>query len=816
MVRIRALDRKLLRDLARMWPQALMIALVMAAGVATLILAVGAYRSLDETRQAYYERHRFADVFATLNRAPAALENELAAIAGVAAVETRVERTAILDLVGLGPPATAVAISLPDHREQRLNRIYLRSGRLPQAGAAGEVVVNESFAAAQGFTIGSTFAAIMNGRKRDLTIVGIGLSPEHIYAIGPGDLMPDDRRFAVMWMSEKALAAVFDLEGAFNSLCIGLLKGASERAVIEEVDRLLRRYGGRGAFARSDHLSHAFLDAELKQLDALSRVIPPIFLFVSAFLINMTLSRLIALEREQIGLLKALGYERKTIAFHYIKMVLVIGAAGIAIGIALGMWFGYGLTQLYAEFFHFPFLIFTRDSDIFLAAGGISAASAVLGALRAVSQALNLPPAVAMQPPAPTRYRPLWTERLGLFSTFSQLTMMSLRHIVRWPLRALFTTIGLALSSSLLIVSLFSLDSVEHMVDVTFFLSQRQDASIGFVESRGGNAMQAVANLPGVMSVEPFRTVPVRLRHGSYEQRLTIHGRPSAPSLGRVVDRSLAPVSLPPMGLMVDERVAEILHVSRGDLVEVEVLGGWRGSSWPFDPRNEPALNAAQNGERSSTQGTIRVPVTQIVQSYFGLSAFMNIDALNELLIEGPQISGVYLRYDRAEEDRLFSAIKATPAIASIALHRFSLAKFRETLAKNIDMMVSIYVSLAVIVALGVVYNSTRVQLSEQARELASLRVLGFTRAEVSRVLLVELVILVILAQPLGWLLGYVFSWITIQGFSSDLYRAPFIILPSTYARASLVVMATALVSGLLVRRRIDTFDLIAVLKTRD
>lgn len=808
---MRALDKKLLRDLRHMWAQALAIAMVMAAGVSTLVLALGAYRSLEQTRAAYYERHAFADVWATMTRAPRHLRERIAEIPGVAVSETRIYKHALLDIEGFSLPATGLAISLPDHSEQRLNRLYLREGRLPEPDAAGEVVVNEAFARAHGFGIGARFSAILNGKKRALAIVGIALSPEFIYAIGPGDLMPDDRRFAVMWMSEAALAGIFDLEGAFDAVVLKLDHPSSEALVVEQLDDMIRRYGGTGAYGREDQISHAFLDAELQQLYALARVIPPIFLLVSAFLINMTLSRLIELEREQIGLLKALGYEASTIALHYIKLVLAISIVGILVGIGLGTWFGLGLTRLYAEFFHFPFLIFERDADIYLIAAGVSAGSAVAGGLKAVLKVLRLAPAVAMQPPAPPSYRRLWTERLGLLGSLSQLTRISLRHIVRWPLRAAFTTLGVALSASLLVVSLFSLDSVEHMIDVSFFIAQRQDATLNLTQEEDRRVLEAVARLPGVLRVEPYRSVAVRLRNGHLERKLSILGKPSEPVLARVVDTSLRPVSLPPTGLMVDEHVAEILQLRRGDMVEVEILGGWRGAARssepaPVDGRPAPVMR----------RGSIDVPVTDIIQSYFGLTAYMQIDALNDLLDEGPMVTGVSLSYDRAYEEELFAAIKSTPAVASIAMQRISLVKFRETLAKNIDMMVSIYVGLAVIVAMGVVYNSARVQLSEQARELASLRVLGFTEAEVSRILLVELAILVLLAQPLGWLLGYLFGWLTIQGFSSDLYRAPFVILEATYARASLVVMLAAAVSALVVRQRIGRFDLVSVLKTRD
>lgn len=815
---LRALDKKLVRDLQRMWAQALAIALVLASGVATLVLSAGAYQSLEETRSAYYERYRFADVFANLTRAPKRLEQQISAIEGVATVETRVWKASLLDIPDFAPPITGLVLSLPDHRPMRLNLPYVRSGRFPETASSREAAVNEAFAKAHGLQIGSEFSAILNGRKRKLTITGIVLSPEYIYAIGPGDLVPDDQRFAVIWMSEEALNEIFDLDGAFNSVSLKLLRGASEAKVIERLDTLLKRYGGAGAYGRDDQTSHAFLDAELQQLRAMARILPPIFLFVSAFLINMTLTRLVALEREQIGLLKALGYGRLQIAAHYVKLVLGIAALGIVIGFGLGTYFGQGLTRLYQEFFHFPFLVFRRDADVYLIAAGLSAGAAVLGALRAVMSVIALSPAVAMQPPAPPRYRQLWTERLGVFRHFSQLTMISLRHIIRKPVRAALTTLGVALAAALLVVSLFSFDSVDHMIDVSFFVSQRQDATLSLADENHERVVQAAQRLPGVMRVEPFRSVLVRMRNGQFEKKLAVHGKPKRPVLFRVIDRSLQPVNMPDYGLVVDTRVAELLHLERGDIVELEVLGGWRGAERVADM---PFVRSATINDETALfagglRGRVEVPVTDIVESYFGISAYMSLPALNRLLDEGYMVSGVHLAYDKRQEDALFEKIKSTPAVASIGLRGVSVAKFRETVAQNISIMITIYVGLAMTVAFGVIYNSARIQLSEQARELASLRVLGFTNAEVSRVLLLELAILVIAAQPVGWGLGYAFAWLMIKGFSSDLYRVPLVVSSSTYAWASLVVLSSALVSALIVRQRIDSLDLIAVLKTRE
>jgi putative ABC transport system permease protein len=786
---MRMLDRKLVRDLRQMWAQALAIALVIASGVATFVLASGAYHSLEETRSAYYLRYRFADIFAEVRRAPKSIADRISAIPGVAAAEPRITQLALLDVPGLAEPATGRAVSVPEFTEPRLNLLHLREGRLPERERANEVTINEAFANAHNMHVGAIFKALLNGKKHELTVVGIALSPEFIYALGPGDLMPDDRRFAVLWMSERSLAALLDLDGAFNSISLRLLPGTSQAEMIKQVDDLLARYGGTGALARKDQLSHAFLDAELRQLDALRRVMPPIFLLVSAFLINITLSRMIALEREQIGLLKALGYGPLPIAAHYVKVVLAVTVVGIAVGSLAGAWLGKGLTRLYGAFFHFPFLLFRHDADVYAIAALVSVVAAVAGALKAVREVLALAPAVAMQPPAPPPYRRLFGALRPSLAPFSQLTIMSFRHMIHRPIRAGATALGIAMGLGLVVTALLSFDSVEHMIDIAFFRTDRQQATLTFSDERHTSALQAVSRMPGVMRAEPYRSVAVRLRNGPLSRQLSIIGKPQEMELSRVLDLANQPIHLPASGLVINERVALILNLRRGDVVEVDILEGRRG--------------------------TRRILIADVIRNYFGLTAFMNIGALDQILY-GPRLTGIHIAYDRLRQGELYSAIKSTPGIGSIALQRQALNRFRETIAQNINYSVTIYVTLAIIIAFGVVYNSARIQLSEHARELASLRVLGFTRGEVSRVLLTELTLVTLLAIPLGCGLGYGFGWLLIKAFSSDLYRVPFVIEAATYAKATLVVLVATAASALIVRQRIDRFDLIAVLKTRD
>lgn len=785
-----ALDRKVLRDLRRLWAQALAIALVMAAGVATLILAVGAHDSLYETRAAYYERNRFADVFAGVTRAPEALADEIARIDGVGAVETRISNIALLDLPDMREPASAILVSLPDIGEQRLDLITLRSGRLPLPADEREVVVSEPFANAHGFSIGSTFSAILNGRKRELRVVGTALSPEFIYTLGPWDLMPDDRRFGVVWMSRETLASAYDLAGAFSNVHLRLLRGASEAAAIQELDRLLAPYGGAGAHGREDQLSHAFLDSELTQLEAMSRILPPIFLLVAAFLVNMTLARLITLEREQIGLLKALGYSDIAVGLHYLKFVSVIALIGAAIGALAGTWLGTSLTRLYGDFFHFPFLIFRMDPGVYLVSIGVTLAAAIVGAVKAVADVVRLAPAVAMTPPAPARYRRTLLDRPHDALRMPQSGVMPLRHLVRFPVRTGGGLLGVSLATAILVGSLWSFGSIEHMIDVTFHQAERQDATINFAGERHPSAVQAVARLPGVMNAEPYRAIGVKMRRGHVERRVAITGKPRGADLSRVLDEDYRPVTLPESGIAISDALAQILNVRAGDLVEIQLLEG--------------------------TRRTLDVPVAMVIQGYLGLMAYADLDYVDALAREGQRVTGVHVAFDPDQADALFSALKDIPAARFIALQGVSLQKFRETLAENILMMVSIYVVLAAIIAFGVVYNFARISLSEQGRELASLRVLGFTRGEISWILLSELALITILAQPLGWLIGYGFAVAMVSAFDSELFRVPLVVGPEVYAYASLVVIAASLVSALVVRRRIDRLDLIEVLKTRE
>lgn len=787
---MRALDLKLFRDLTRLWAQALAIALVIGGGVATLVLAVGSIRSLVETRDAYYERNQFADVFALVKRAPKELIDRIVEIPGVAVAEARIVKLALLDMPDTREPVTGQFISLPDESEQHLNRIYLRSGRTPEPGRADEVVVYDGFAAAHDMTLGSRFSAILNGRKQELIVVGTALSPEFIYTIGPGETITDNRRFGIIWMSEKALANVYNLDGAFSSVTVKLLRGASESEIIKQLDRLLDPYGGQAAYGRKDLPSHAWGEHGLDMLRNMSRTLPAIFLLVAIFLVNQWLSRIITLDREQIGLLKALGYRNISIAGHYLKFVLVLVAVGTVIGSVAGTWLGAYVTRMYGGLLNLPFLIFIKSPDLYVLGGGLSLLAGIVGAARALRTVVRLPPAVAMQPPAPQRFRHVLPAGLTIDYVASQRTLMMLRNLSHHPARAGFTVLGMALATAIIIVSRFLIDTTADLINVTYFISERQAASVSFVEKRPLNVVNQIVRLPGVLSAEPYRELPVRIRHDSIERRIIISGRPRDADLRRIIDVDLQAVALPENGLAISAWLAGILGVHVGDFVEVDLLEG--------------------------QQRTVSLPVAALVEDFFGIQGMMELGSVARLVREAPTVTAVSVMLDDNKIDQFYGAVKAMPAVSGIGVQRLSLLNYRNLLAPLETSMATIYSGFAALIAFGVVYSSARILLSERARELASLRVLGFHNGEVLLILLAELGLLTLLAQPLGWGAGYLLASFMRLNLAGEVMRGRLIIEHSSYAVASGIVIAAAVVSALVVRNRVNQLDLVAVLKTRD
>lgn len=787
---MQALNRKLLVDLRRLRGQAVAISLVLACGISTFVMSVVTLRSLEATQDKYYRDYRFANVFVHLKRAPQGLGQRLAEIPGVASVRTRIVESVLLDIPGMIEPATAQLLSLPDDSSSDLNLLHLRRGRLPDPSRSGEIVISENFALAHDLSPGERVAAILNGKREQLKIVGIGLSPEFIYAVPPGQLLPDDRRFGVFWMAYRQVAVAFDMDGAFNDASMLLASDASVEDVIFRVDGLLGKYGGRGAYAREDQESHRRVADELLQMRSMALVSPLIFLSVAAFLFHVVLTRMIHGQRDEIATLRAFGYRSSEIGRHYLKFVAVLVLPGIVLGTAVGVWFARHLSVTYGRFFRFPLLEFRLTWDAVGIAAAMAMIAGVLGALSAVSRAMSLAPAEAMRPETPEPFRDTWTDRIGLWNRLSPVGLMVVRRLRRNARASALSTLGIALGGGVLVLGAFVEDTVEYVLDVQFSQTQRQDITLSFTDPLSAHSFHDIESLPGVREVEPFRAVPVRLSKGSRSHRGSLLGLAERPRLFRILDEAERPVEIGGEGLTISRKMAEILDAKTGDEIVIDVL-------------------EADRVQR-------RAVVASIFPSYMEPAAYMRRTTLHRLMREGECLSGAFVTVDERSSDRFHRFVKRTPKITGVSDKHAAIESFRETFAANLLRMRAINIVFASIIAFGVIYNCARITLSERSRELATMRVLGFSRWEASAVLLGELFCITSAAIPLGLIIGYGLSYVTSLALDTETHRFPLVIRPATFAYSASIVLIAATLSAVIVRRMIDRVDLIAVLKSKE
>lgn len=787
---MRALDRKLVRDLWSIKGQVLAIGLVIAGGVATFIMSVSVLDSLRITQSVFYRDYRFADVFASLKRAPESLKAQIQAIPGVQHVETRVFAPVLLEVPGYPDPVSGQICSLPDHGEPLLNRVYLRQGRSIEPYRDDEVLVSEAFAEAHGLKPGDELGATIRGKKKRLRIVGVALSPEFIYQLQPGAVIPDFESYGILWMGRAALAAAFEMEGAFNTVALSLTADAREGEVIDRLEDILKRYGSLGAHGRKDQISHRYLSEEMRQLQKMATMFPIIFVGVASFLLNVVIGRLMATEREQVAILKAFGYANGDIVAHYLKFVLLIVLIGVAGGIAAGVWLGQGLGRIYMDFYRFPFLLYQLRPAAVVTSVLVTVAAAFLATLYSILRAASLPPAQAMQPAAPARYRASLLEALGFGRRLAPPTKMILRSISRRPVKAFLTMIGVAFACAILIVGRFFSDATDYIVDIQFKLAKRDDLNVTFIEPTSERVLYSLRSLEGVRHVEPYRWVPVRLRHEHRSYRTAIRGVPEESTLYRLLDRDLRPVEIPEHGFLLTDYLAHLLGVRPGDTLTIEVLEGRRR--------------------------TLEAPVVGLVSEWVGVTGYARLDSLNRLLGDGRAVSGAYLEIDPRLGRAIYARLNEMPRVAGVSVREKGLRNFYETLAKQMLTFAFFNTLLACSIAFGVVYNSARIAFSERNRDLATLRVLGFTRGEIAYILLGEMALLVVAGIPAGFFIGHWLCAQMITGLQTDLFRVPLVIEPSSYSFAALVVLVSGVLSGLVIKRKLDRLDLVAVLKTKE
>ena len=786
------LHTKLWRDLRRLRAQVVTIAVVVAIGVAGFVGMFAVHDSLKTSRDAFYADNRLADLFAGIKRAPVSLGERLRAIPGVAEVKLEVVFDAQVDLPEVVQPVTGrfigLDLSAAQAGRQGLNALSLKQGRWPERGAQLEALVSDRFAAARQLKPGDVVHAILNGRRERIHLVGTAATPEYVFASQGG--APDDTGFGIWWIDGAGMTELFDMQGAFNQASLRLEAGVPERAVLTPLDRLLEPYGSIGAVGRDRQLSTKIVSDELAQLKVMGTVLPAIFLVVAMFILNVVLSRQVATQRSQIAALKALGYTDGAIAWHYIQLALVIAGLGVAVGLGLSQLIGRGMLSLYDEVFRFNRLAYATDTTLVLLSAAIAGLAAAAGTWTAIHAVVRLRPAQAMLPPAPPAYTATLVERLGLGRFLSTSARMVVRNLERRPLRAAFTVTGIALAVALQISGAFWLDAIAHIVDVQFRQVQQGDVLVNFHRPVPVTVVRDLQRLPGVLDAEVYRTEPVKVTLRGRSNDTAVMALCGNAKLMRLVDEDRGALALPAHGVVLSGLLAREIGAQVGDRITLQF--------------------------RLWNRRSVEVEVVDIARTMFGQLLYMNLDTLNRLAGDGDGVADAALQVDPAAMPAFWAAVKAAPGINSVFDKASSMAEFNHRTERNMGVFSGILTLFAVAMAVGIIYNAARISLSERAWELASLRVLGMTRAEVSVLLLAELAAELLVALPLGALAGWGLATLMMQLMASDAIDFPVVIEPSTYASAALIVLAAGVASALLVRRHIDRLDLVSVLKVRE
>lgn len=787
------LTKKMLRTMYRSRGQVIAVVAVILCGTANYIALSACHRNLLLTRDTYYSQNRFADFEIMLERAPATALFKVEEIPGVRHVRGRIVKDVKLDIEGVDEVRTGRLVSMPDRPKNVLNNIVVTRGRYFEPGAMNEVILSEDFAEKNGLGLGGNIDVTIEGRRHTLRIVGFGLSPEYVYIIrNIQEFIPAPERFGILWVPEDFAEDAMQMHAAFNNI-IGSVEDSSQLdRILDSADALLDSYGIFAKVKQEDQISNRFLSEEIKGLGVTAKVLPSIFLGIAALVIMILLNRMVRNERTQIGLLKAYGYSNLTVGLHYLQYALILSIAGCVGGFFAGQLIAFGMIRMYVQFYQFPILESRVYPDVLARAMGIAILFSMAGAFFAARSAARINPAESMRPPAPRSGTRTLLERIGpVWSRLSFTWKMIARNISRNRFRAGLNVFGVLISCALLIVGFFAIDAMDYIMEYQYERTQRQDVKVRFIAERGKKALYEAAHFPYVREAEPVLEYPFEMKSGWREKDVLVIGLPRDADLQKLLDTEGREVDIGEDGLVLSTGLADLMRIGVGDSVTLKPLMG-----------------------KITDEKTVRI--SKVVEQFFGVSGYMNLEALSRLLDEPFVMNAALLRMDQGMEGRVMDTLKDVPGVSSVEVKADSLRSMEETLAQSMWIMSFAAVLFAGVIAFAIIYNVTMVSLAERSRELASLRVLGFSKQEVGRILFYENFATGTMGILLGFPAGMAICLGMTKAYDNELFRFPVYIAPNTFVIATVLTVGYIAIANFAVRHKIHTLDLVETLKARE
>lgn len=790
---------KLRRDLLAQWGSLLALTAIMAIGAGSCVGMRALHRDTDCARSSYYAHQNLADIVVNLRSAPEWAVQQAQSLTNISILQGRINEPVLLDIPGLDLPVAGSAISVPLERRPMLNDVLLRQGMWFEGSGEGQVILIDAFARANGLRPGDRIRALLPDRQHDLLIVGTAMAPEFVYLLpADGGLAPDPARFGVLYMPEEILQRAADREGAWTQVLGRVLDRSPEalKQTLEALETHLDDYGVTLTSTMADQPSVRFLADELDGLATSSLVMPSIFLGVAALILHVLMGRLVARERMIIGTLKAVGYSRGAIMLLYLAHGAAVGLLGGLAGLALGHGLHQMMIAMYQQFFALPGLAARMHPDIMLLGVAVSIAFATMGSSQGAWLAARLDPAESMRPPAPAKGGRIWLEYFqGLWRRLPFQLKLTARNMLRHPMRSAASMIAAMIATALIVMMTSMLDSLDILMRHQFERVSREDMTVILRDPQDAlGGVREIEGLPGVSVVEGTLDVPCDLRYGLREKRMGVIGLPVGHQLHMPLDGSGNRVAIPPSGLVLSRKLAEILDVHVGDPVQMRPL----------------------MGERREVQAV----VSGIVDTYLGLAAYASLDYLARLLGEQAVSNTLLMRLEpglaSAERAGLMAALRERPSVTGVSERMRALEQMQKTFGETMGANLSVMVLFAGAIAFGGVLNTALVSLSERRRDIATLRVLGYTPRQVGVLFATESLILNLMGVALGVVAGVIAAHLMAQAFNTELFRFPAVVTPTRMITSAAIVMVFIGIAQVIIFRLIRTLDWLEAVKSRE
>jgi putative ABC transport system permease protein len=780
------LTHKLFRDLLRSGGVLVTIVAIITVGIGSFVGLGSAQRILENSQIAYYNEFQFADFWVDLKKAPLSAVEPIAEFPGVASIETRVTFDVILDLPGVIQPIHGRLISTPARGfDKTLNGICVIRGSGFSDDRNEEVILGEEFAKKHRLDPGDRIALILNRKREEYTIVGTAISPEYVYMVrGEGDFVPDPEHFGILYIKESYARDVLDFQDACNQIIGKMVPGTTQdvNALLDRIDRRLDPYGVLATVPRERQASHRFLSDEIMGLGVSATIMPAILLFVAALVLNVLMARLAERQRTIIGTLKAIGYSNIKIFIHFLSFGLFVGLIGGIAGVALGTWMAASMIDLYREFFQFPTFIHQNYLDLIAGGIGISLAFATAGTAQGVRAVLRLAPAEAMRPKPPERGGAVFLERFPLlWRSLSFRTHMAIRGLFRNRFRTSTGVISSAFATSILLLTLIMYDSAWYMLDFQFNVVAHSDVDVGMRDEQSLSALLEGRDLPGVDYAEPILGLVCDVRHGRYVRRLSITGLSADHRLTTPMQADLTPIEVPEDGLVLSEKLAEILSADVGARLELTPIRGRRR--------------------------TVTVPVRSVVEGFIGLECYADIRYISRVVGEAYAANALQFAVNPEHQNDLYAAIKKLPNAQGLSVRADTRGNLESTFIKSMTFSLGMMILCAGVISFGSVLNASLIEIGDRLRDISTFRVLGYRPAQIAAILYRQNMLIFAAGTVIALPLTYVLVNLLATAYNTELFRMPVVFRPLTILLSLAMSFAFVLIAQIFVYRKIQTLN---------